>query len=103
MMNLLDQALASHGPKATQVVRLVDFWHLLKKLGLAAILKQRQGEALPVHDAITDLENHGERMSYALARQRGLPIGSGGVEAACKALAGKKTPVNVSWTCAPSS
>lgn len=123
MMNLLDQALASHAPKATQVVRLVDFWHLMEKLGLAALLihgvlapqvierwklsllnregavwqvlaelhesgkrQQRQGESMPVHDAITYLENHGERMSYALARQRGLPIGSGGVEAACKSL-----------------
>jgi hypothetical protein len=105
------------------VVRLVDFWHLLEKLGLAALLihgvlapqvierwklsllnregavwqvlaqlhesgkrQQSQGEALPVHDAITYLENHGERMSYALARQKGLTIGSGGVEAACKSL-----------------
>jgi hypothetical protein len=122
MMNLLDQALASHAPKATQVVRLVDFWHLMEKVGLAAVLihgvlapqvierwkqllnregavwqvlaelhdsgkrQQRQGELLPVHDAITYLENHGERMSYALARQKGLPIGSGGVEVACKSL-----------------
>ncbi|ADO70227.1 uncharacterized protein STAUR_2423 [Stigmatella aurantiaca DW4/3-1] len=123
MMNLLDQALASHTPKATQVVRLVDFWHLMEKLALAALLihgalapqgierwklcllnregavwqvlaelhesgkrQQRQGEGLPVHDAITYLENHGERMSYTLARQKGLPIGSGGVEAACKSL-----------------
>ena len=123
MMRLLDEALAAHAPKATQVVPLVDFWHLLEKLGLAALLihgvlapgvierwklallnrpgaiwqvltelhqsgkrHQKTGEALPVHDAITYLENHGERMSYALARQRGLPIGSGGVEAACKSL-----------------
>ncbi len=101
----------------------MDFWHLLEKLGLAALLihgvlapqvierwkrsllnregavwqvlaelhesskrQQRQGESLPVHGAITYLENHGERMSYALARQKGLPIGSGGVEAACKSL-----------------
>jgi hypothetical protein len=48
--------------------------------------QQRQGESLPVHDAITYVENHGERMSYALARQKGLPIGSGSVEVACKSL-----------------
>lgn len=123
MMNLLDQALAAHAPKATQVVGLVDFWHLMEKLGLAAVLihgvlapgvlerwklallnrsgavwqvltelhesgkrQQKAGEAKPVHDAITYLENHGARMGYALARQRGLPIGSGTVEAACKSL-----------------
>jgi hypothetical protein len=123
MMNLLDQALAAHAPKATEVVGLVDFWHLMEKLGLAAVLihgvlapavlerwklsllnrpgavwqvltelhasdmrQHKVGEARPVHDAITYLENHGERMRYAKARQRGLPIGSGGVEAACKSL-----------------
>jgi hypothetical protein len=123
MMNLLDQALAAHAPKATQVVGLVDFWHLMEKLALAALLihgvlapqvierwklsllnregavwqvlaelhdsgkrQHKQGEAMPVHEAITYLENHGERMGYAQARKRGLPIGSGGVEAACKSL-----------------
>jgi len=123
MMNLLDGALAAHAPKATQVVPLVDFWHLMEKLGLAAVLihgvlapqvlerwklallnrpgavwqvltelhesgkrQQKAGEAMPVHDAITYLENHGARMGYAPARQRGLPIGSGTVEAACKSL-----------------
>jgi hypothetical protein len=48
--------------------------------------QQRQGESLPVHDAITSLETHGARMSDAMARHKGLPIGSGGVEAACKSL-----------------
>jgi hypothetical protein len=104
-------------------VDLVDFWHLMEKLGLAAVLlhgalapavlerwklsllnrpgavwqvltelhesgkrHQKSGEAMPVHDAITYLENHGGRMGYAPARQRGLPIGSGTVEAACKSL-----------------
>jgi hypothetical protein len=123
MMNLLDSALASHAPQAAQVVRLVDFWHLMEKLGLAAVLihgalaaavlqrwklsllnqpgavwqvlaelhdsgmrHKRVGKARPVHEAITYLENHGERMGYAQARQQGLPIGSGTVEAACKSL-----------------
>jgi hypothetical protein len=48
--------------------------------------KQKAGACMPVHEAITYLEDHGERMSDAEARQQGLPIGSGGVEATCKSL-----------------
>jgi hypothetical protein len=123
MMNLLDEALASKAPGVSDVVPLVDFWHLMEKLARAADIihgaqasavlerwklwllnrsgavwqvlselhdsgkrEQRVGEAQPVHEAITYLENHAERMGYAEARQRGLPIGSGNVEAACKSL-----------------
>lgn len=46
----------------------------------------RIDSAQPVHDAITYLERHHERMAYASARRQHLPIGSGNVEATCKTL-----------------
>ena len=107
--------------------RLVDFWHAIEKLSLAAkvihgseggkmtlerwrnqlrrnskaaeaILREleesghefsRLQDKTPVHEAMTYLANHSRvenRMNYAAARRKKLPIGSGNVEATCKCL-----------------
>jgi hypothetical protein len=59
-------------------------WKVLMELHEGSQAERAQ----PVQEAITYLENHGGRMEYAQARSQGLPIGSGNVEATCKALVG---------------
>ncbi len=106
------------------VFRLVDFWHVIEKLGKAAaallgategsrrlaqwklrllnnrhaphqILRELEdsglewkkvGDTAPIHEAITYLTNNADRMNYVAAREQGLNIGSGTVEATCKSL-----------------
>ena len=67
----------------TRVQTLGEIWAELHRSGQQNTV---MGASRPVHEAITYLENHRLEMNYAAARKRGLPVGSGHVEAPCKSL-----------------
>lgn len=59
---------------------------ILRELAGAGKEQVTVGQSRPVHDALTYWEHHQAPMTYASARRRGLPVGSGNVEATCKSL-----------------
>lgn len=61
---------------------------ILAELRDSGLENKRRDSKRPVHEAITYLENHAERMHFATSLHLGLPIGSGAVEATCKTLVG---------------
>ena len=52
-----------------------------------------------IHAALTYIDNHRDQMRYASIRDRGLPVGSGAIEATCKSLVALRMKRNgQSWS-----
>ncbi len=85
---------AAHGADVTQRWKLLlcnsaqAVSRILGELERSGMRDVPVGDMRPVHDAITYLENQRDRMGYVIARQLGLPVGSGNVEATCESLVG---------------
>jgi hypothetical protein len=75
-----------HGWRLRLLNRSGSVAEILQELYRSGKKEVAVGTSRPVHEAITYLENHQARMNYASARRRGLPVGSGNVEATCKSL-----------------
>lgn len=95
--HLAELARAWDGPGAEAAVERHRSWaHRLKHEGGEAMLGELRGLAAPprARDAwratVTYFENQVHRMDYPTYRAKGWQIGSGPVEAACKAVVGQR-------------
>jgi hypothetical protein len=75
-----------HGWRLRLLNRSGSVAEILQELYTSGKAEVAVGTSRPVHEAITYWENHQPQMNYAAARRRGLPVGSGNVEATCKSL-----------------
>lgn len=66
-----------------QVVRSIRYYRKIRRIRSVQKLKT-------IRDVLRYFTRNRKRMSYAAYRRRGLPIGSGVVEAACKTLVGQR-------------
>ncbi|HED66711.1 MAG TPA: ISKra4 family transposase [Planctomycetes bacterium] len=72
--------------KAALLNRTAAADNILAELRATGLEHVQVGKDRPVHEAITYIDNHADRMRYRHNRRRGLPIGSGPVEANAKSL-----------------
>jgi hypothetical protein len=75
-----------HGWRLRLLNRTSSVAEILQELYASGKEQLLVGTSRPVHEAIPYVENHQPRLNYAAARRRGLPVGSGNVEATCKSL-----------------
>jgi len=96
----LSEALgAAYGDGSTEArARLVELRHRLAEedegaervIGALAYLAKKHPRSVTIKRALGYFRKHRHRMSYAALKKRGLPIGSGVVEAACKTLVAQR-------------